>query len=64
MEEYNTWNDIMLDSLEKETARMRSFKFKGKIVRHFKGNKYLVLGFARHTETGELMAIYKKTAHY
>jgi hypothetical protein len=46
-------------SFAEEAARIRSFKFKGKVVRHFKGDKYLVLDFARHTETGELMAIYK-----
>jgi hypothetical protein len=28
------------------------------IYEHYKGKKYLVLGLARHTETGELMAVY------
>lgn len=28
------------------------------IYEHYKGKKYLVLGVARHTETGELMAVY------
>jgi hypothetical protein len=28
------------------------------IYQHYKGRKYLVLGVARHTETGELMAVY------
>jgi hypothetical protein len=28
------------------------------IYEHYKGQKYLVLGVARHTETGELMAVY------
>lgn len=27
-------------------------------MQHYKGKKYLVLGVARHTETGELMAVY------
>lgn len=32
----------------------------GKIYyRHFKGNNYLVLDIATHTETGELLVIYK-----
>ena len=32
----------------------------GTIVRHFKGNKYLVLGFATHSETREDLVIYKE----
>jgi hypothetical protein len=28
------------------------------VYEHYKGKKYLVLGVARHTETGELMAVY------
>lgn len=31
----------------------------GKIYRHFKGNLYLVLSIAQHTETGEAMVVYK-----
>lgn len=31
----------------------------GKIIRHFKGDLYLILGVAQHTETGEKMVIYK-----
>ena len=30
-----------------------------KIYRHFKGNNYLVLHIAKHTETGELCVVYK-----
>lgn len=29
------------------------------IYRHFKGNNYLVLHIAKHTETGELYVVYK-----
>lgn len=32
---------------------------KGKIVRHFKGDLYLILDFAEHTESEEQMVIYK-----
>jgi hypothetical protein len=28
------------------------------IYEHYKGRQYLVLGVARHTETGELLAVY------
>lgn len=28
------------------------------LYEHYKGKQYLVLGVARHTETGELMAVY------
>ena len=28
------------------------------VYEHYKGRKYLVLGVARHTETGELLAVY------
>ena len=32
---------------------------KGGIYRHYKGNNYLVLDVARHSETLELMVVYK-----
>jgi len=32
---------------------------KGKIFRHFKGDLYLLIDIAEHTETGEKMVIYK-----
>ena len=28
------------------------------VYEHYKGRKYLVLGVARHSETGELLAVY------
>lgn len=31
----------------------------GKKYRHFKGNNYLVLHIAKHSETGELYVVYK-----
>lgn len=32
---------------------------KGRMVRHFKGKNYLVLDVAEHSESGELMVVYK-----
>lgn len=32
---------------------------KSQIVRHFKGNIYLILDVAEHTETGERVVVYK-----
>ena len=32
---------------------------KSQIVRHFKGNIYLILDVAEHTETGEILVVYK-----
>ncbi|AWK51594.1 DUF1653 domain-containing protein [Clostridium beijerinckii] len=34
-------------------------ELKGKIIRHFKGDLYLLIDIAEHTETGEKMVIYK-----
>ena len=31
----------------------------GRVVTHFKGKDYLVLDIAKHTETGEVLVIYK-----
>ena len=31
----------------------------GKIMRHFKGNLYLIIALAEHTETGEELVVYK-----
>jgi hypothetical protein len=35
-----------------------SFGLRCGVYEHYKGKKYLVLGVARHTETGELLAVY------
>lgn len=32
---------------------------KNRIYRHFKGDYYIVLGFAKHTETGEKLVLYR-----
>ena len=37
---------------------MREIKA-GAVYRHFKGNKYKVIGLARHTETEELCVVYQ-----
>ncbi|WP_133015030.1 DUF1653 domain-containing protein [Clostridium cuniculi] len=34
-------------------------RHEGKLVRHFKGKIYIVIGIAQHTETGEELVIYK-----
>ena len=40
-----------------ENQRLRSMI--GRVVTHFKGKDYLVLDVAEHTETGEVLVIYK-----
>lgn len=35
-------------------------EYKGKIFKHFKGDLYLVLDIAEHSETREKLVIYKK----
>jgi len=59
MIEADKWSQVICNSFEQQAEEHRSLKFKGQVVRHFKGDKYLVINFARHTETGELMVIYK-----
>ena len=39
--------------------RQRLRKMIGRVVTHFKGKDYLVLDIAKHTETGEVLVIYK-----
>lgn len=35
------------------------YDYKGKLFRHFKGDLYLLLDFAKHSETEEILIIYK-----
>ena len=39
--------------------RQRLRRMIGRVVTHFKGEDYLVLDIAKHTETGEVLVIYK-----
>jgi hypothetical protein len=34
-------------------------EYRGKIFRHFKGGLYLLIDLAIHSETGEIMVVYK-----
>ena len=44
-----------LTPLENQSLR----RMIGRVVTHFKGKDYLVLDVAEHTETGEVLVIYK-----
>lgn len=41
---------------------MREVKV-GKVYKHFKGHEYEVLAIARHTETDEMMVVYRDKNH-
>ena len=45
----------MYDDVRRNTRQMEA----GDIVRHFKGKLYVIEGFAKHTETGEQLVIYR-----
>lgn len=45
--------------MEIQLREEQILKHKGKMVKHFKGKYYLILDFAKHTETGEVLVIYK-----
>lgn len=47
-----------------QEAELQSKIKVGAFYRHFKGGKYLVTGFARHTETMEMLVIYEDVEHY
>ena len=52
-----------IDNINKDAIflerRLMLSESKGKIFRHFKGNSYLLIDIAEHTETGDEMVIYK-----
>jgi len=45
-------------SLTREGSERMGVGLRCGVYEHYKGKRYLVLGVARHTETGELMAVY------
>lgn len=54
-------NSIAMSKHEWELMQHKSsiVKHKNKKVRHFKGQEYLIEDFAKHTETGETLVIYR-----
>ena len=40
--------------------RMRDLPKAGQIYRHFKGNIYRIVAIAEHSETGEVLVIYRR----
>ena len=53
-------NNIMADNeLEVFKHRNEILKSRNKLVKHFKGKFYLIEDFAQHTETGEILVIYR-----
>lgn len=42
-----------------DNGAVREF-FVGDVVRHFKGNEYVIENFAKHSETGEMLVVYAK----
>lgn len=53
-----TYNYVVTPKLNPDGTPYRVIRV-GDIVRHFKGNLYKVVAFAKHTETGELLVIYR-----
>ena len=47
----------MIELTAEEELRLK--KMKGRVVKHFKNKDYLVLDVAEHTETGQILVIYK-----
>ncbi|MEG1311993.1 MAG: DUF1653 domain-containing protein [Romboutsia sp.] len=48
---------IEVEDMQERINEIKSWK--GKMVRHFKGKEYIIVDFAKHTETGEELVIYK-----
>lgn len=46
------------DNMESDSKLVRQIEI-GRVYRHFKGNNYLVLDIALHSETGERYIVYK-----
>lgn len=46
------------DNIESDSKLVRQIEV-GRVYRHFKGNNYLVLDIALHSETGERYVVYK-----
>ena len=55
---YEKYYDTDLKELLALYNKKRLMKNKGKIVQHFKGDKYFINNFVHHTETDELMMYY------
>ena len=49
-----------LRSDNSKTTLTRSVTLKEGRYRHYKGNQYIVVGFAKHSETGEEMVVYRQ----
>lgn len=59
MDKVNELRNQIQNYIKENGKEIRSFALQGRIVRHFKGDLYLVLDFAENTETGEAMVVYK-----
>ena len=53
------WNDDRDAHINYTECLMQSSIKVGRVYRHFKGNNYLVLDIAKHSETGESYVVYK-----
>lgn len=53
-----SWIDEVC-TYELELRKLEIIRHKGKMVRHFKGDEYLIIDFAQHTETDDILVIYK-----
>lgn len=47
---------ILIEKAERKSLIVNSI---GKVVRHFKGDLYLIENIAQHTETGDMLVIYR-----